>query len=55
MPAHVKTALVGASLSVPVNDGQLVLGTWQGVWLCEHRDDGGARRLCVTVQGAPRI
>ena len=51
MPAHVKSTLVGASVSVPVTGGRLALGTWQGLYLCEHRDHGGARRLVVTLQG----
>lgn len=41
MPAHVKSALIGSTLSVPITEGRLNLGTWQGVWLCEHRDNGG--------------
>ena len=51
MPAHVKTSLTGSSLLVPVRDGALALGTWQGVYLCEHRDQGGGRGLVVTVFG----
>lgn len=51
MPAHVKAALLGQSVSVPITDGRLALGTWQGLWLCEHRNRGGARRVVVTVQG----
>ena len=51
MPAHIKTSLTGASLTLPVRDGRLALGTWQGIYLCEHRDSGGARRLLVTVWG----
>lgn len=51
MPAHVKAALVGTSVTVPVRDGRLCLGTWQGIWLGEHRDRGGPRRLVVTLQG----
>jgi secondary thiamine-phosphate synthase enzyme len=54
MPAHVKTALIGASLCIPINNGQLVLGKWQGVWLCEHRNSGSARDLAITIQGAPK-
>ena len=49
MPAHVKASLLGFSLSIPVSDGRLALGTWQGIYLCELRDDGGPRRLLVTV------
>ena len=51
MPAHIKSALTGASLLLPVRDGRLALGTWQGIYLCEHRDRGGARRVLVTVWG----
>jgi secondary thiamine-phosphate synthase enzyme len=51
MPAHIKAALLGASLSLPVSRGRLALGTWQGIYLCEHRDHGGARRLVLTLQG----
>ncbi len=51
MPAHIKASLLGASLTIPVKDGRLNLGTWQGIYLCEHRDFGGARRIVVTVTG----
>ena len=51
MPAHVKAALIGSSVSVPVADGRLCLGTWQGIYLCEHRDRGGPRRLVLTLHG----
>ena len=51
MPAHVKAALMGSSLSLPISDGRLALGTWQGIYLCEHRDRGGARTLVATLQG----
>ena len=51
MPAHIKAALLGPSLSLPVRDGELALGTWQGVYLCEHRDRGGRRVLTATLQG----
>jgi secondary thiamine-phosphate synthase enzyme len=51
MPAHVKASLMGASLSLPIAGGRLALGTWQGVYLCEHRDHGGARSLLVTLTG----
>ena len=53
MPAHVKSALIGNSVSVPIADGRLCLGTWQGIYLCEHRDSGGPRRLVLTVHGEP--
>ena len=51
MPAHIKASLLGPSLSLPVNEGRLALGTWQGVYLCEHRDRGGARSLLATLWG----
>jgi secondary thiamine-phosphate synthase enzyme len=51
MPAHVKASLMGAALTLPLRDGAPVLGTWQGIYLCEHRDHGGARRLTATVWG----
>jgi secondary thiamine-phosphate synthase enzyme len=51
MPAHVKASLMGASLSLPVAGGRLALGTWQGIYLCEHRDHGGPRSLLVTLTG----
>lgn len=51
MPAHVKAALIGSSISVPVQRGSLCLGTWQGIYLCEHRNRGGKRRLVLTLHG----
>jgi secondary thiamine-phosphate synthase enzyme len=51
MPAHVKAALMGSSLTLPVSDGRFALGTWQGIYLCEHRDRGGPRSLLVTLSG----
>ncbi|MCC8358609.1 secondary thiamine-phosphate synthase enzyme YjbQ [Salinimicrobium sediminilitoris] len=51
MPAHIKAALLGSSLQIPVTNGQLNLGTWQGIYLCEHRDHGGSRKLVLTVYG----
>lgn len=51
MPAHLKASLLGPSLTIPVADGQLALGAWQGIYLCEHRDDGGPRSLVVTAWG----
>ena len=51
MPAHVKASLLGPSVTLPVAGGRLALGTWQGVYLCEHREHGGARSLLVTVWG----
>ncbi|MGN6558729.1 MAG: secondary thiamine-phosphate synthase enzyme YjbQ [Solirubrobacterales bacterium] len=51
MPAHIKAALLGPSLTLPVADGRLALGTWQGIYLCEHRDRSGPRSAIVTVWG----
>jgi secondary thiamine-phosphate synthase enzyme len=51
MPAHVKASVLGSSVWVPVSDGRLALGTWQGIYLCEHRNQGGARSLVLTLQG----
>ncbi len=51
MPAHIKTSTLGCELTIPINDGQLALGTWQGIYLGEHRDHGGARRIIATLQG----
>ena len=51
MPAHIKASLLGNSLQVPITDGRLNLGTWQGIYLCEHRNHGGSRNLVLTVYG----
>jgi secondary thiamine-phosphate synthase enzyme len=51
MPAHIKASLLGPSLTLPVGDGRLRLGTWQGIYLCEHRDHGGPRTLVLTLNG----
>jgi secondary thiamine-phosphate synthase enzyme len=51
MPAHIKAALLGPSLLLPVSSGQLALGTWQGIYLCEHRNRGGSRTLMATAWG----
>ncbi len=51
MPAHVKASLLGSSLSIPISDGRLALGTWQGIYLCEHRNRASARRLMLTLHG----
>ena len=57
MPAHIKTSLLGASLTIPISNGALATGylklirTWQGIWLGEHRNDGGNRKLMVTING----
>jgi secondary thiamine-phosphate synthase enzyme len=54
MPAHIKASLLGPALSLPVSDGRLALGTWQGIYLCEHRDRGGPRSLLLTLWGERR-
>lgn len=51
LPAHIKSSLLGASVTIPVGQGQLLLGTWQGIYLCEHRNYGGRRRLILTLNG----
>ena len=53
MPAHVKSSLTDSSVSIPIGNGRLLIGTWQGIYLCEHRNHGGNRRLVVTLQGEP--
>jgi len=54
MPAHVKSSLLGSSVTVPVAQGRLALGTWQGIYLCEHREQGGPRTLLLTAWGEER-
>ena len=54
MPAHVKAAMLGSSVSVPIRDGELLLGTWQGIYLCEHRNRASGRKLVLTIQGETR-
>ena len=51
MPAHIKSSTLGAELTIPINQGRLMLGTWQGIYLGEHRDHGGTRRIVATIQG----
>ncbi|UII33750.1 secondary thiamine-phosphate synthase enzyme YjbQ [Fulvivirga ulvae] len=51
MPAHIKSSLLGSSVSIPITKGRLNLGTWQGIYLCEHRNHGGSRRLVITAFG----
>ena len=53
MPAHIKASLLGPSLTLPVSGGAFAVGTWQGIYLCEHRDSGGPRKLVVTAFGEP--
>ncbi|MGB5463271.1 MAG: secondary thiamine-phosphate synthase enzyme YjbQ [Aureibaculum sp.] len=51
MPAHIKSSLMGASVQIPISAGRLNLGTWQGIYLCEHRNHGGARSIVITAFG----
>lgn len=51
MPAHLKAAMLGSSVSIPIRNGRLALGTWQGIYLCEHRNYGGSRSLIITAWG----
>lgn len=51
MPAHIKSSLLGPSLSIPIKNGELNLGTWQGIYLCEHRNYGGTRKVVITING----
>ena len=54
MPAHLKSSLLGCSVNIPISDGRLNLGTWQGIYLCEHRNHGGSRRVIITINGEGR-
>ena len=51
MPAHLKAAMLGSSVTIPIHNGRLALGTWQGIYLCEHRNYGGSRSLIITAWG----
>ncbi|MBL8017380.1 MAG: YjbQ family protein [Ignavibacteria bacterium] len=51
MTSHIKTSILGSSLTIPVTNGKLNLGTWQGIYLCEHRNHGGSRKIVVTITG----
>lgn len=51
MPAHIKTSLLGNSIIIPITNGRLNLGTWQGIYLCEHRNSGGSRKAVLTING----
>ena len=53
MPAHVKSSLLGSNLTIPIREGRLALGTWQGIYLCEHRNHATGRSLVLTLQGTP--
>lgn len=52
MPAHIKASLMGCSVTIPITNGELNMGIWQGIYLCEHRDHGGSRELVITAFGA---
>jgi len=52
MPAHIKSSLLGSSVTLPITNGNFNLGTWQGIYLCEHRNRGGRRKLVITVSGS---
>ncbi|RXK80776.1 secondary thiamine-phosphate synthase enzyme YjbQ [Filimonas effusa] len=54
MPAHLKAAMLGSSVTIPIHNGRLALGTWQGIYLCEHRNYGGARSIVITAWGSPK-
>ena len=51
MPAHIKSTIIGASLTIPITSGKLNLGTWQGIYLCEHRNSAGSRKIVITIFG----
>jgi len=51
MPAHIKSSILGTSLTIPITEGRFNLGTWQGIYLCEHRNNGGSRKLVITING----
>ena len=51
IPAHLKSSLLGSSVNIPITGGKLNLGTWQGIYLCEHRDQGNSRKLIITIYG----
>ncbi|MTI32550.1 secondary thiamine-phosphate synthase enzyme YjbQ [Xanthovirga aplysinae] len=55
MPAHIKSSLLGSSVMIPVTNGRINLGTWQGIYLCEHRNRGGARKIVLTLMGERHI
>jgi secondary thiamine-phosphate synthase enzyme len=55
MPAHIKSTLIGSSLTIPITNGKLNLGTWQGIYLCEHRNQAGSRKIVVTIFGEEQI
>jgi secondary thiamine-phosphate synthase enzyme len=55
MPAHIKSTLIGNSLTIPISNGHLNLGTWQGIYLCEHRNHAGSRKIVVTIFGEEKV
>ena len=55
MPAHIKSTIIGTSLTIPITDGRLNLGTWQGIYLCEHRNHGGNRKIIATITGEEKL
>jgi len=55
MPAHIKSTLIGSSLTIPITNGKLNLGTWQGIYLCEHRNHSGSRKIVVTIFGEEKV
>jgi len=55
MPAHIKSTIIGASLTMPVTNGKLNIGTWQGIYLCEHRNHAGSRKIVITLYGEDSI
>ncbi len=55
MPAHIKSTLIGSSLTIPITNGKLNLGTWQGIYLCEHRNHAGSRKIVVTIFGEEKV
>jgi len=55
MPAHIKSTMIGSSLTIPITNGKLNLGTWQGIYLCEHRNHAGSRKIVVTIFGEDQI
>lgn len=55
MPAHIKSTIIGASLTMPITNGKLNIGTWQGIYLCEHRNHAGSRKIVITLYGEDSI
>lgn len=51
LPAHLKSSILGPSVQIPISDGRMNMGTWQGIYLCEHRNHGGSRRIVITAHG----